>query len=409
MSNGGTVVIGAGPGGPGLRGRAAAQRRAGGGARARRRRRRLVARALRPAAPEHEPLVLEAPGRRATRRGTGIFPSRDEVVALPRGLRARQRPRRAPAARSVERIDRDGAGLGRAHVGRRRRGRAGGRRGRLRAHAVRPGLAGPRALPRRRCCTPPSTATPSPTAAATCSWSARAARAWRSPTTSPRAGRGGSASRCAPRRTSSSRSPIGPVFALALMRVRPQRADRVVQLRALQGDRRPHRVRPAGARGGDVQPPAPPRRRAGDRRQGRRSRRSASGASRSSPASSRSTRPASRLADGARIEPDAVIAATGYRRGLEPHGRPPRRARRPGRAARVAAEAAAPGLRFVGYVHIPAQLRYAGSEGKRAAKAIAAELRAQRGTPRAAGARRSDRPPSTASRAGPARPGGRPR
>jgi cation diffusion facilitator CzcD-associated flavoprotein CzcO len=84
-----------------------------------------------------------------------------------------------------------------------------------------------------------------------------------------------------------------------------------------------------------------------------------------------------RLADGTRIEPEAVIAATGYRSGLEPmvghldvldsHGAP--------RA--LAADSAAPGLRFVGYVHIPAQLRYAGREGRRAAKAIARELRAR--------------------------------
>ena len=69
------------------------------------------------------------------------------------------------------------------------------------------------------------------------------------------------------------------------------RPDR--ELRPLQGDRRPDRVRPARARGGDVQPPAPPRRRAGDRRQGRDRGDPASGGSRSSPASSRSTRPAS--------------------------------------------------------------------------------------------------------------------
>jgi hypothetical protein len=92
------------------------------------------------------------------------------------------------------------------------------------------------------------------------------------------------------------------------------------------------------------------------------------------------------LVDGARIEPDAVIAATGYRTGLEPmvghlgilddHGAP-----------RVFAErAAAPGLRFVGYLHIPAQLRHGGREGRRAAKAIAGELRSGHGA-RAAGRR----------------------
>jgi cation diffusion facilitator CzcD-associated flavoprotein CzcO len=85
------------------------------------------------------------------------------------------------------------------------------------------------------------------------------------------------------------------------------------------------------------------------------------------------------LADGTRIEPHAVIAATGYRRGLEgmlghldvldDEGVP--------RA--FAAEAAAPGLRFVGYLHIPAQLRYSGKEAKRTARAIARELRARPG------------------------------
>jgi cation diffusion facilitator CzcD-associated flavoprotein CzcO len=85
------------------------------------------------------------------------------------------------------------------------------------------------------------------------------------------------------------------------------------------------------------------------------------------------------LVDGTRIEPEAVIAATGYRSALEPmvghldvldaHGTP--------RA--FAAEAAAPGLRFIGYLHIPAQLRYGAREGKWAAKAIARELRAKPG------------------------------
>jgi cation diffusion facilitator CzcD-associated flavoprotein CzcO len=76
------------------------------------------------------------------------------------------------------------------------------------------------------------------------------------------------------------------------------------------------------------------------------------------------------LADGSRIEPDAVIAATGYRPGLEPlvghlgvlddHGSP-----------RVVDGEALPGLRFVGYRPRPAQLRYGGREAARAAKAIA--------------------------------------
>jgi hypothetical protein len=41
----------------------------------------------------------------------------------------------------------------------------------------------------------------------------------------------------------------------------------------------------------------------------------------------------------------------------------------------VEGEPAAPGLRFVGYMPLPAQMRHAGLEAKRAAKAVARELR----------------------------------
>ena len=85
------------------------------------------------------------------------------------------------------------------------------------------------------------------------------------------------------------------------------------------------------------------------------------------------------LADGRRIEADAVICATGYRRGLEPlvghldvldeHGVPKAIGPRP----------AAEGLRFIGYVPRPGGLGYMGKEAKRAARAIARELR--RGRP----------------------------
>jgi cation diffusion facilitator CzcD-associated flavoprotein CzcO len=78
------------------------------------------------------------------------------------------------------------------------------------------------------------------------------------------------------------------------------------------------------------------------------------------------------LADGSRIEPDAIVAATGYRRALEQmvghlgvldeRGAP--------RALR--GEEAAPGLRFVGYVPRPGQIGSMGGEAKRAAKAVAA-------------------------------------
>jgi hypothetical protein len=80
------------------------------------------------------------------------------------------------------------------------------------------------------------------------------------------------------------------------------------------------------------------------------------------------------LADGSRIQPDAVIAATGYSRGLEPlvghlgvlddrgvprvHGGP----------------AAAPGLRFIGYAPRPGQIGHMGREAARAARGIRREI-----------------------------------
>ena len=81
------------------------------------------------------------------------------------------------------------------------------------------------------------------------------------------------------------------------------------------------------------------------------------------------------LADRTRLEPDVVIAATGYTTGLEPlvghlgvldergvpliHGGP----------------AAAPGLRLIGYKPRPAQIGYVGAEATRAAKQIKNELK----------------------------------
>jgi cation diffusion facilitator CzcD-associated flavoprotein CzcO len=82
-----------------------------------------------------------------------------------------------------------------------------------------------------------------------------------------------------------------------------------------------------------------------------------------------------RLADGGRVEPDVVICATGYRPGLErlvghldvlnERGLPRATGERP----------AAGGLRFVGYVPRPNAIRHMGSEARRAAKAIARDLR----------------------------------
>jgi hypothetical protein len=81
------------------------------------------------------------------------------------------------------------------------------------------------------------------------------------------------------------------------------------------------------------------------------------------------------LADGERVEPEAVICATGYRRGLEPlvghlgvlddRGMP----------RSVGEAAAAAGMRFIGYVPRPGGLGYMAKEAKRAAKAIQRELR----------------------------------
>ena len=80
------------------------------------------------------------------------------------------------------------------------------------------------------------------------------------------------------------------------------------------------------------------------------------------------------LADGSRVEMDAVIAATGFRTGLEPlvghlgvlnaNGRPLVRD--------VEEPANAPGLHFVGFeVSLGGLLRRAGIEAKQLAQAVA--------------------------------------
>ena len=168
------------------------------------------------------------------------------------------------------------------------------------------------------------------------------------------------------------RSPMGPAFALALMRVRPQRADRVVNfLRSKEvGDLTEFglpvpeegtfsRLRRLGVAPAIVDKVVI---------EAIRERRIEIVASIEALDETGAV-----LVDGARIEPDAVIAATGYRTGLEPmvghlgvlddHGTP--------RA--FAAEPAAPGLRFVGYLHIPAQFRYGGREGMRPSSAETSE------------------------------------
>ena len=81
------------------------------------------------------------------------------------------------------------------------------------------------------------------------------------------------------------------------------------------------------------------------------------------------------LADGERIEPDAVIAATGYRCGLDDMIGHLGVLDERGIPRAHAQVAAAPGLRFVGYIPLPAMFSYAGRQARHAAKAIAREMR----------------------------------
>jgi cation diffusion facilitator CzcD-associated flavoprotein CzcO len=82
------------------------------------------------------------------------------------------------------------------------------------------------------------------------------------------------------------------------------------------------------------------------------------------------------LARGSRVEPEAVICATGYSRALQSlvghlgvlDEREVPRA--------LGVVPAAPGLRFVGYVPRPGGIGYAGKEARRAARAITRELSA---------------------------------
>ena len=146
MSNGGAVVIGAGPAGLAS---AAELRRRGVPA-------VVLERADGVAASwrgRYDRLRLNTsrwfsklPGGRYA-PGTGVFPSRDEVVryledyATDNALDVRLNT-------EVQRIDRDGAGWVVRTSGADFTRRARGRGGRLRAHPAHPGLARPRALPR---------------------------------------------------------------------------------------------------------------------------------------------------------------------------------------------------------------------------------------------------------------------
>jgi cation diffusion facilitator CzcD-associated flavoprotein CzcO len=103
------------------------------------------------------------------------------------------------------------------------------------------------------------------------------------------------------------------------------------------------------------------------------------------------------LSDGTHLHADAVIAATGYASGLEPltghlgvldeRGLPRQHGRK----------AAAPGLRFIGYLPQPGQIGHMGRQARQAAKAIRTEIRHDRdpGT----GQKASQPPPAAPARA----------
>ena len=80
------------------------------------------------------------------------------------------------------------------------------------------------------------------------------------------------------------------------------------------------------------------------------------------------------LADGSCIKPDDVIAATGYSSGLESMVGHLDVLDETGAPIATVREAA-PGLRFVGYIPRPAQLGLMGSEAKEVARGIAAQRR----------------------------------
>jgi putative flavoprotein involved in K+ transport len=169
------------------------------------------------------------------------------------------------------------------------------------------------------------------------------------------------------------RSPIGPAFALTLLRMRPERADRIVNfIRSKEiGDLTEYglpvpeegvftRLRRLG-----VAPAIIDKHVIQAIKDGRIE--IVAGVESLDEAGVA-------LADGTRIEPDAVIAATGYRCGLEPVVGHLDVLDEEGVPRVVDGGEAAPGLRFVGYVPIPAQMRHAGRVAARAAAAIAREM-----------------------------------
>jgi hypothetical protein len=81
------------------------------------------------------------------------------------------------------------------------------------------------------------------------------------------------------------------------------------------------------------------------------------------------------LEDGLRISPDAILCATGFRRGLTKLAGHLEVLDERGRPTATGETPAAAGLRFIGFVPRAAQIGYAAKQARRAAKAIAKELR----------------------------------
>ena len=80
------------------------------------------------------------------------------------------------------------------------------------------------------------------------------------------------------------------------------------------------------------------------------------------------------LADGAQVDPDVVICATGFRRGLEPLVGHLGLLDERGRPRVVGERPAASGLRFIGFIPRPSQIGASAKQARRAARQIEREL-----------------------------------